>query len=139
MPNYSLVTAKKKTFTLFKMAGSRVVNGPTSSDPNPARTRKLIWSPNHARKNPKVKLGLKNLAIFPSYFDYTFVHLRQKACLRTDLSPKFLSTLAPNPGRTRAYNLQLWRVAELTTLAGSAAAFVVKVAGSGSNATFKGK
>ena len=74
---------------------SRVVNGPTSSSPNPkilartrpepenispnpARIRKLIWSPNHARKNPKVKLGLKNLAMLPVYVDYIFVHLRQK-------------------------------------------------------------
>ena len=37
----------------------------------------------------KAKLGLKNLAILPSYFDYIFVHLRQKACLRPKLSPKF--------------------------------------------------
>ena len=26
-------------------------------------------------KNPKVKLGLKNLALLPSCFDYIFVHL----------------------------------------------------------------
>ena len=36
-----------------------------------------------------------------SYFDYIFVHLRQKARLRPELSPKFLSTLGPNPARTR--------------------------------------
>ena len=30
-------------------------------------------------KNPKVKLGLKNLAMLPSYFDYIFVHLGQKS------------------------------------------------------------
>ena len=34
---------------------SRVVNGPASSGPNLARTRKLIWSPNHTPK--KRKLG----------------------------------------------------------------------------------
>ena len=45
----------------------------------------------------KVKLGLKNLAMLPSYFDYTFVHLRQDVRLRPELSPKFLSTLGPNP------------------------------------------
>ena len=44
------------------------------------------------RKNSKVKLGLKNLAMLPSYFDYIFVHLRQKARLRPELSLKFLST-----------------------------------------------
>ena len=78
---------------------------------NPARTRKLIWSPNHARKHPKVKLGLKNLAMLPSYFDYMFLHLRQKVSLRPKLSPKFLSVLGPNrpekPGPTYnsvAYN-----------------------------------
>ena len=39
--------------------------------------------------------------MLPSYFDYIFVHLRQKARLRPELSPKFLSTLGPNPARTR--------------------------------------
>ena len=37
----------------------------------------------------KFKLGLKNLAMLPSYFDNIFVHLRQKARLRPKLSPKF--------------------------------------------------
>ena len=50
-------------------------------------------------KNPKVKLGLKNLAMLQSYFDYTFVHPRQKVRLRPRLSPKLLSTLSPNPTR----------------------------------------
>ena len=79
----------------------RIVNGPTSSGPNPARTRKLFWSPNHARKSPKVRLGLKNLAILQGYFNYIFVHLRQKARFRPEISPKILSTLGPNPARTR--------------------------------------
>ena len=52
-------------------------------------------SPNHARKKTKVKLGLKNLAMLPSYFDYIFVHLGQKAHLRPELNPKFLSNLGP--------------------------------------------
>ena len=52
-------------------------------------------------KIPKVKLGLKNLAMLPSYFDYIFVHLRQKVRLRPELSPKFLSTLDPNRARIR--------------------------------------
>ena len=80
---------------------NRVVNGPTSSSPNLAQTRKLIWSPNHARKSPKVKFGLKKFAMLPGYFDYICVHLRQKVRLRRELSPKFLSTLGPNPARTR--------------------------------------
>ena len=66
-----------------------------ANGPNPKIDLKL----NHARKNSKVKLGLKNLAILPSYFDYIFVHLKQKARLRPELSPKFLSTLGPNPAR----------------------------------------
>ena len=37
----------------------------------------------------KVKLGLKNLAMLPSYFDYIFVHQRQKAHLGPELSLKF--------------------------------------------------
>ena len=40
-------------------------------------------------KKTKVKLGLKNLAMLLSYFDYIFVRLRQKAHLRPELSPKF--------------------------------------------------
>ena len=48
-------------------------------------------------KNPQVNLGLKNLAMLSSYFDYIFVHLKQKASLRPDLSPKVLSALGPNP------------------------------------------
>ena len=46
-------------------------------------------------------LGMKNLAMLPNYFDYIFVHLKQKACLRPDLSPRFLSNSGPNPARTR--------------------------------------
>ena len=53
-----------------------------------------------------------------SYFDYIFVHLRQKLRLRPELSPKFLSTLGPNPARTQTrpekpgptYNsVSIWR------------------------------
>ena len=39
--------------------------------------------------------------MLPSYFDYIFVHLRQKARLRPELNPKFVSTLGPNPARTQ--------------------------------------
>ena len=42
-------------------------------------------------------LGRKNLGMVPSYFDYIFVHLRQKGRFWPELSPKFLSTLGPNP------------------------------------------
>ena len=46
--------------------------------------------------------------MLPSYFDYIFVHLRQKARLRPELSPKSLSTLGPNPTRKARPDLQLW-------------------------------
>ena len=46
--------------------------------------------------------------MLPSYFDYIFVRVRQKARLRPDLSPKFLSTLGPNPTRKARPDLQLW-------------------------------
>ena len=41
-------------------------------------------------KKTKVKLGLKNLALLPCYFDYIFVQLRQEVGLRPELSPKYL-------------------------------------------------
>ena len=75
----------------------RIVNGPISPGPNP----KTNLKPKSCPKNPKVKLGQKNLAMLPSYFDYIFVHLRQKVLLRPELSPQFLSTLGPNPNLTR--------------------------------------
>ena len=56
----------------------------------------------------KSKLGLKNLAMLPSYFDYIFVHLRQKVRLRPELSPKFMSTSGPKPTRKFRADLQLW-------------------------------
>ena len=41
--------------------------------------------------------------MLPSYFDYILVHLRQKVRLGPELSPKFLSTLGPNPARNALY------------------------------------
>ena len=58
-------------------------------------------------KKTKVKQSLRNLAMLPSYFEYIFAHLRQKVCLRPDLSPKFLSTLGPNPTQKAHLDLQL--------------------------------
>ena len=48
--------------------------------------------------------------MLPSCFDYIFGHLRQNARLRPELSPKFFSTLGPNPSPTRKAqaDLQLW-------------------------------
>ena len=45
-------------------------------------------------KKPNVNSGLKNLAMLPSYFDYIFVHLRQKARLRPESNRKFIQHLA---------------------------------------------
>ena len=58
-------------------------------------------------KKTKVKLGLRNLAMLPSYFDYIFVHVRQKVRLTPKLSPKLLSTLGPNPTQKARSDLQL--------------------------------
>ena len=52
-------------------------------------------------------LGLQNLAMLPSYFNYIFVYLRQKVRLRPKLSPKSLSTLGPNPTQKARPDLQL--------------------------------
>ena len=63
------------------------------------------------QKNPKDKLGQKNLAMLPNYFNYIFVHLRQKARLRLELSPKiffkFRPETGPNPIRKTRADVQL--------------------------------
>ena len=46
--------------------------------------------------------------MLPSYFDYMFVRLTRNARLRPELSPKFWSTLGPNPTRKARPDLQLW-------------------------------
>ena len=45
--------------------------------------------------------------MLPNYFGYIFVHLRQKARLRPELSPKFLSTLGPNSTQKGRPDLQV--------------------------------
>ena len=59
------------------------------------------------QKNPKVKLGLKNLAMLQRYFDYIFVHVKQKARFKPKLSPKCFSTSGPNPTGKACPDLQL--------------------------------
>ena len=39
--------------------------------------------------------------MLPGYYDYIFVHLRQKARLTPEFNLKFLSTLSPNPKPTQ--------------------------------------
>ena len=39
--------------------------------------------------------------MLPSYFDYIFVHLKQKVRLRPELSLQFLSALGPSPAQIR--------------------------------------
>ena len=55
-------------------------------------------------------LGLKNLVMLPSYFDYTvFLYTQDKKHVSgPNLSPKFLSTLGPNLTRKARPDLQLW-------------------------------
>ena len=45
--------------------------------------------------------------MLPIYFHFIFVHLRQKARLRLEQRPKFLSTLGPNPTRKARLDLPL--------------------------------
>ena len=47
--------------------------------------------------------------MLPSYFDYIFVHLKQKVRLRPKLTPKLLSTLGPDPTLKARPGLQLCR------------------------------
>ena len=48
-------------------------------------------------KRTKVKLALKNLSKLPSYFDYIFVHLRQKVRLRPEYKPEIFVNFRPEP------------------------------------------
>ena len=61
-------------------------------------------------EKPKSLNRSEKFSIVPKLFDYIFVLLRQKARLRPELSPKFLSILGPNSNRTRKArpDLQLW-------------------------------
>ena len=43
-------------------------------------------------------MNLKNLSMLPSYFDYFFVHLRQKVRLKPELSPEIFVNFRPDPG-----------------------------------------
>ena len=47
--------------------------------------------------------------MLPSYFDYILVHLRQKARLRPELSPKFSSALGPAQLSTLVGTVYTWR------------------------------
>ena len=74
---------------------------PENISSNPARTRKLIWSTNHARKKNESWVRSKKFSNIAKLFWLFFVHLRQKVRLRPELSPKLFSTLGPNPAQTR--------------------------------------
>ena len=63
-------------------------------------------------KNPKVKLGQKNSAMLPSYFDYSFVHLRQKVRFKPEIFVNFRPEFRPEPDPKNP--------ARLTTLSDSA-------------------
>ena len=66
--------------------------------------------------------------MLPSCFDYIFVHLRQKAHLRPDLSPKFLSTLGPTrkarPGLQLCMGQTNWDTFLITVLEGKATVII---------------
>ena len=50
---------------------------------------------------------MKNLAMLSSYFEFIFVHLRQKVRLWPELSAEFLLTFGPNPTQKARPDLQL--------------------------------
>ena len=58
-------------------------------------------------KNPKVELGLKNLAMLLYYFEYIFVHLRQKSKSQARIKPKLFVNFRPEPARKARPDLQL--------------------------------
>ena len=51
-------------------------------------------------KKPESQVRSENLAMLTGYFNYIFVHLRQKLRFRPKLSANILSILGPNPART---------------------------------------
>ena len=65
--------------------------------PEPGPNLKTNLIPKSCPKQTIVNYGLKISAMLPNYFDYSFVHLRQKHVS----GPKFLWTLGPNPAQTR--------------------------------------
>ena len=91
-----------------RLVQARTRPEPENINPNPARKPKTNLKPKSCPRKPKAKLGLKDLAALLSYFDYIFVHVRQKARLRPESSPKFLSPLGPNSTRKARPDLQLW-------------------------------
>ena len=42
-------------------------------------------------------LGLKNLAMLPSNFDYIFVHLRKKSTFQARIKPEIFVNFRPEP------------------------------------------
>ena len=58
-------------------------------------------------EKPASQVRSEKLALSLSYFGYIFDHQRQKARLRPEVSPKFLSTLGPNLTRKAPLDLQL--------------------------------
>ena len=48
-------------------------------------------------KKTKVKLGLKNVAMLPRYFNYIFVHLRKKNTSQVQSFVNFRPELGPSP------------------------------------------
>ena len=87
----------------------RVVNGPTSSGPNPARNYKpepgpnpkINLKPKSCPKKPESWVRSKKFSNIAKLFWLFFCTLRQTVRLRPELSPKLFSTLGPNPARTR--------------------------------------
>ena len=74
--------------------------------PEPGLNPKTNLKPKSCLKNPKVKLGLKNLAMLPSYFDY-FCTLKTKSTSQARVKPAIFVNFRPEPGPT--YNSVIHR------------------------------
>ena len=75
----------------------------------------LAYAVAHVFESVEFKLHTSVVFVQLSFFAYIFVHLRQKARLRFELSLKFLPTSGPNPPRTRP-ELEPKSPARFTTL-----------------------
>ena len=94
-------------YLLRACARFRVVNGPTSSGPNPTQTRKYKPKP---VPNPKTNLKpeetcklswSEKFSYVAKLFRLYFCAPKTKSTYQARVKPKILSTLGPNPARTR--------------------------------------
>ena len=104
----TIIKAFLLDFALKGTVRSRVVNGPTSSGPNPARTRKYKPEPGPNPKTnlkpkscPKINEKISWFSNAAKLFWLYFCETRTKSTSQARIKPEILSTLSTNPARTR--------------------------------------